>query len=183
MENSSEKATLAGGCFWCLEAAYLEVRGISDVQSGFSGGSVPAPSYELVCSGQTGHAETVQLTFDPAIVSYRDLMMIFFLIHDPTTLNRQGADVGTHYRSAIFYHSESQQQVATAVMAELEAQNLWSTPIVTELVPLDAFYPAEEYHRRYYERNSQQAYCSYTIAPKLAKLRKKYMALLNPALN
>jgi peptide-methionine (S)-S-oxide reductase len=139
---------------------------------------VADPSYELVCTGQTGHAETVQLTFDPEVVSYRDLLMVFFLIHDPTTLNRQGADVGTHYRSAIFYHSDSQKQVAAAVMAELEGQNLWPTPIVTELAPIDAFYAAEEYHERYYERNSQQAYCSFTIAPKLAKLRKEHLALL-----
>jgi peptide-methionine (S)-S-oxide reductase len=177
-----EKATLAGGCFWCLEAAYLQVRGVSHVQSGYCGGTMQDPSYELVCSGQTGHAETVQLTFDPEVVSYRDLLMVFFLIHDPTTLNRQGADVGTHYRSAIFYHSEQQKQIAEDMMAELEAQNLWPGPIVTELAPIDAFYAAEEYHERYYERNSQQPYCSFTIAPKLAELRKEYLALLDPAL-
>ena len=180
MENREEKATLAGGCFWCLEAAYLQLRGVSHVKSGYCGGSVPDPSYELVCSGQTGHAETVQLTFDPEVVSYRDLLMVFFLIHDPTTLNRQGADVGTHYRSAIFYHTESQKQAAETMMAELDAQNLWPGPIITELAPIDAFYTAEDYHQRYYERNSQQPYCTFTIAPKLAKLRKEHLALLAP---
>ena len=178
MSNKVEKATLAGGCFWCLEAAYLDVRGVSQVMSGFSGGTVPDPSYELVCSGQTGHAESVQLTFDPEVVSYHDLLLVFFLIHDPTTLNRQGGDVGTHYRSAIFYHSESQQQVATTMMKEMEIEHLWPAPIVTELVPLDAFYPAEDYHQRYYERNSQQPYCTFVIAPKLVKLRKEALALL-----
>ena len=178
MSNKVEKATLAGGCFWCLEAAYLDVRGVSQVISGFSGGTVPDPSYELVCSGQTGHAESVQLTFDPEVVSYHDLLLVFFLIHDPTTLNRQGGDVGIHYRSAIFYHSESQQQVATTMMKEMETEHLWPAPIVTELVPLDAFYPAEDYHQRYYERNSQQSYCTFVIAPKLVKLRKEALALL-----
>ena len=178
MENAEERATLAGGCFWCLEAAYQRIRGVSDVLSGYSGGTVADPRYEQVISGLTGHAEVVQLTFDPETVSYRDLLLVFFLIHDPTTLNRQGEDVGTQYRSAIFYHSESQKQVATTVMAELEAQRLWPVPIVTELVPLDAFYAAEEYHRRYYERNSQLPYCTFVIEPKLAKLRKEYLALL-----
>ena len=164
-----------------MEAADLEVRGVSHVQSGYCGGTVPDPSYELVCSGRTGHAETVQLTFDPEVVSYRDLLMVFFLIHDPTTLNRQGADVGTHYRSAIFYHTASQKQAAETMMGELEAKNLWPSPIVTELAPISAFYEAEEYHERYYERNSQQPYCSFTIAPKLAKLRKEHLALLKTA--
>jgi peptide-methionine (S)-S-oxide reductase len=173
-----EKATLAGGCFWCLEAAYQRIRGVSQVVSGYSGGTVPDPTYEQVCSGTTGHAEAVQLTFDPETVSYRDLLLAFFVIHDPTTLNRQGADVGTQYRSAIFYHSESQGQVATALMEELGGRRLWPDPIVTELVPLEVFYEAEEYHRRYYERNSQLPYCQFVIEPKLAKLRKEHLALL-----
>ena len=178
MENAEERATLAGGCFWCLEAAYQRIRGVSRVVSGYSGGSIPDPSYEQVCSGRTGHAEAVQLTFDSDTVSYRDLLLAFFVIHDPTTLNRQGADVGTQYRSAIFHHSESQRQVASALMRELGAQRLWPDPIVTELVPLDVFYEAEEYHRSYYERNSQLPYCQFVIEPKLAKLRKEHLALL-----
>jgi peptide-methionine (S)-S-oxide reductase len=173
-----ERATLAGGCFWCLEAAYQQVRGVSQVRSGYSGGAVPDPSYEQVCSGHTGHAEAVQLSFDPETVSYRDLLLVFFLIHDPTTLNQQGADVGTQYRSAIFYHSDSQEQAATTLMSELDAQRLWPGPIVTELAPLDTFYEADERHRSYYEQNSQLPYCRIVIEPKLAKLRKEHLALL-----
>ncbi len=178
--NKETMATLAGGCFWCLEAVYQEVRGVSEIQSGYCGGSIADPSYEAVCSGQTGHAEAVQLTFDPDVVSYRDLLVVFFLIHDPTNLNRQGADVGAQYRSAIFYHSDAQKQIAAKMMVELEAQNLWPSAIVTELLPLDDYFPAEEYHRRYYERNSQQPYCTFVIAPKLIKLRKEALDLLGP---
>jgi len=173
-----ETATLAGGCFWCLEAAFQELKGVTKVNSGYAGGTVPNPSYEAVCTGRTGHAEVVQIEFDPAVVSYRELLEVFFTIHDPTTLNRQGGDVGTQYRSAIFYHSPQQQQDAKAVIAELEAGKVWDDPIVTEVVPLEAFYPAEEYHRDYFRRNPGQAYCRTVIAPKVAKLRKLYLEKL-----
>jgi peptide-methionine (S)-S-oxide reductase len=173
-----ERATLAGGCFWCLEAAFHELKGVTKVTSGYAGGTVPNPSYEAVCTGRTGHAEVVQIDFDPAVVSYRELLEVFFTIHDPTTLNRQGGDVGTQYRSAIFYHSPQQQQEAEAVIAELEAGKVWDDPIVTEIVPLDVFYPAEEYHRDYFRRNPGQAYCRTVIAPKVAKLRKQYFERL-----
>src|SRR5881628_1969391 len=149
-----EIATLAGGCFWCLEAAFQTLKGVERVESGYSGGSVPNPTYEQVCTGTTGHAEVVQITFDPQVVSFRDLLHVFFTIHDPTTLNRQGGDVGTQYRSAIFYHSVEQQAVAGQVIAELA--QVWDDPIVTELVPFERFYPAEEYHRDYFRRNPNQ---------------------------
>jgi peptide-methionine (S)-S-oxide reductase len=173
-----ETATLAGGCFWCLEAVFLELRGVEKVESGYAGGAVPDPSYEQVCTGDTGHAEVVQVTFDPAIISYRDLLEIFFTIHDPTTLNRQGADVGTQYRSAVVYHSAAQQETAEAVIAELEAEKVWDAPIVTQVVPLETFYPAEDYHRDYYRRNPGQGYCRAVIAPKVAKLRKIFFEKL-----
>jgi peptide-methionine (S)-S-oxide reductase len=173
-----EQATLAGGCFWCLEAAFQQLKGVTKVTSGYAGGTVPNPTYEAVCTGRTGHAEVVQIEFDPAVVSYRELLEVFFTIHDPTTLNRQGGDVGTQYRSAIFYHSPQQQQEAKAVMAELEAGKVWDDPIVTEVVPLEAFYPAEEYHRDYFRRNPGQAYCRMVIAPKVAKLRKQHFERL-----
>jgi peptide-methionine (S)-S-oxide reductase len=169
-----EVATLGGGCFWCLEAAFSELKGVTGVRSGYAGGTVPNPSYEHVCSGTTGHAEVVQIQFDPDIVSFDDLLHVFFTIHDPTTLNRQGADVGTQYRSAIFYHSPGQKAVAVRVIAELQAEGLWNAPVATELKPLDAFYPAEEYHRDYYRRNPDQGYCRAVIAPKVAKVRKLY---------
>lgn len=169
-----EVATLAGGCFWCLEAVFQNVRGVEHVQSGYSGGTVANPSYEQVCTGKTGHAESVQITFDPEVISFRELLEIFFDIHDPTTLNRQGADVGTQYRSAIFYHSEEQKVVAEAMIRELEASGRWASPIVTEVKPFSAFYPAEEYHRDYYRRNSGQPYCRVVIAPKLAKFRQHF---------
>ena len=174
MSNQREVATLAGGCFWCLEAVYLQLKGVEKVESGYAGGSVPNPSYEQVCSGRTGHAEVVQVTFDPQVVSYEDLLKIFFTIHDPTTLNRQGYDIGTQYRSAIFYHSPEQKATAERVIAELEAQHLWNDPIVTQVVPVDTFYKAEEYHQRYYERNPNQGYCRAVVAPKVAKFRKQY---------
>ncbi len=173
-----QQATLAGGCFWCLEAAFQQLKGVTKVTSGYAGGTVPNPTYEAVCTGRTGHAEVVQIEFDQAVVSYRELLEVFFLIHDPTTLNRQGGDVGTQYRSAIFYHSPQQQQEAEAVIAELAAGKVWDDPIVTEVVPLEAFYPAEEYHRDYFRRNPGQAYCRTVIAPKVAKLRKQYFERL-----
>jgi len=171
-------ATFGGGCFWCLEAAFSEIAGVERVESGFAGGDVPDPSYKEVCAGTTGHAEVVQITFDPSIVSYRDLLHVFFGIHDPTTLNRQGGDVGTQYRSAIFYHGAAQRADAEAVIAELKAEGVWDDPIVTELVAFEQFYPAEEYHRVYYRRNPEQAYCRAVIAPKVAKLRTAYRHLL-----
>jgi peptide-methionine (S)-S-oxide reductase len=171
-------ATLAGGCFWCLEAVYEQLKGIVGVVSGYSGGSVANPSYRQVSSGATGHAEVVQLTFDPGQISYREILEVFFTIHDPTTLNRQGADVGTQYRSAIFYHDAHQQQVAEQVIHELEEQQVWDAPIVTEVKPFEAFYEAEEYHQEYYRNNPQQPYCQIVIAPKVAKFRKKYLEKL-----
>jgi len=170
-----EVTTLAGGCFWCLEAAFQQLKGVEHVQSGYAGGHVPNPSYEDVCTGTTGHAEVVQISFDPAVVSFDELLHVFFTIHDPTTLNRQGGDVGTQYRSAIFYHSPEQKATAERVMAELRAGKVWDDPIVTELKPLAAFYPAEEYHRDYFRRNPNQGYCSAVIAPKVAKVRKLYL--------
>ncbi len=174
----TETATLAGGCFWCLEAAFLELKGVARVESGYAGGRVPHPSYEQVCTGSTGHAEVVRVTFDPAVVSFGDLLQVFFTIHDPTTLNRQGADVGTQYRSAIFYESPAQEAEARRVLAEVAASGAWGAPIVTELKPLEAFYPAEEYHRDYYRRNPNQGYCQIVIAPKVAKLRKRWFEKL-----
>ena len=173
-----EIATLAGGCFWCLEAVYLELRGVLGVQSGYAGGHVPQPSYELVCTGTTGHAEVVQVTFDPDEISYRDLLDVFFTIHDPTTLNRQGNDVGTQYRSAIFYHSDDQKAEAERTIAELAAEKVWDDPIVTEVMPLTEFYPAEEYHRDYFRLHPDQAYCRAVIAPKVAKARKAFLEKL-----
>jgi len=164
----SETATLAGGCFWCLEAVYQSVRGVEKSVSGYMGGDVDNPTYEEVCSGRTGHAEVVQLTFDPAVISYEQLLEIFFEIHDPTTLNRQGNDVGTQYRSAIFYHTEEQRGIALRAMASLQL----SDPVVTEVSPAGAFWPAEAYHQDYFRNHSDQPYCAYVIAPKLAKYRK-----------
>jgi peptide-methionine (S)-S-oxide reductase len=170
-----EVATLAGGCFWCLEAAFQDLKGVERVQSGYAGGRVANPSYEQVCTGTTGHAEVVQITFDPQVVSFDDLLHVFFTIHDPTTLNRQGGDVGTQYRSAVFYHTPDQKAAAERVIAELQSEHVWDDPIVTELKPLEAFYPAEEYHRDYYRRNPNQGYCSAVIAPKVAKVRKLFL--------
>jgi len=173
-----EKATLAGGCFWCLEAVYVQLRGVERVDSGYTGGTSENPTYEEVCSGRTGHAEVVQITYDADVISYRDLLDIFFTIHDPTTLNRQGADVGTQYRSAIFYDSPEQKQIADEVIRRVDAEKIWDAPIVTQVVPLTRFYPAEEYHRDYYERNPQQGYCRVVIAPKVAKFRKQFLEKL-----
>lgn len=178
MPQRKEIATLGGGCFWCSEAIFTELRGVEKVASGYSGGNVPNPSYEAVCTGKTGHAEVIQITFDPEIISFRELLEVFFTIHDPTTLNRQGSDVGTQYRSAIFYHAPEQEKIAREVIAELEKANVWDAPIVTEITPFKAFYPAEEYHREYFERNPEQPYCRIVIAPKVAKFRKQFLAKL-----
>jgi peptide-methionine (S)-S-oxide reductase len=168
-------ATLAGGCFWCLEAVYDELEGVIEVESGYAGGKTANPTYKQVCTGATGHAEVVQITFDPSVISFRELLEVFFAIHDPTTLNRQGNDVGTQYRSAIFYHTPEQKQIAEQVIAELNAAKAWPNRIVTEVAPLTAYYPAEAYHQEYFEHNGAQPYCQIVIAPKLAKFRKKYV--------
>jgi len=173
-----EIATLAGGCFWCLEAVFQGLKGVERVVSGYAGGSVPNPSYEAVCTGGTGHAEVVQVTFDSGLLGYRDLLDVFFAIHDPTTLNRQGADVGTQYRSAIYYHSPEQERTARAAIAEIEREGVFDAPIVTEVAPLTVFYPAEEYHQDYFRRNPGQGYCRAVIAPKVAKFRKEHLERL-----
>jgi len=173
-----EVATLAGGCFWCLEAVFEEMRGVESVKSGYAGGIVPNPRYDDVCTGRTGHAEVVQVAFDPAQVSYRELLEVFFTIHDPTTLNQQGADRGTQYRSAIFTHSPEQERTAREVIQDLEAEAVWDDPIVTQVEPLTQFYPAEDYHDAYYRRNARQPYCQVVIAPKVAKFRQKYLSRL-----
>jgi peptide-methionine (S)-S-oxide reductase len=170
-----EVATLAGGCFWCLEAVYDQLLGVEDVVSGYSGGRRPNPTYEQVCTGATGHAEVVQVTFDPQTITYRDILGVLFAIHDPTTLNRQGADVGTQYRSAIFYHSLEQKAVAEQVISELNAAALWPRPIVTQVAPFEVFYPAEDYHQEYFARNPTQGYCQAVVAPKVAKFRKQFL--------
>lgn len=169
-----EVATLAGGCFWCLEAVYDELDGVESVESGYTGGQAANPTYETVCSGRTGHAEAVQLTFDPKVVSYRDLLEVFFVIHDPTTLNRQGNDVGTQYRSAIFYHSHDQKVTAEAVIADLTKEKVFDKPIVTHVLPAAPFYLAEDYHQEYFARNPDQPYCQYVVSPKIAKVRKLF---------
>src|SRR4030042_1020971 len=175
---STEVATLAGGCFWCLEAVYDQLKGVLNVVSGYSGGQVSNPSYKTVCTGETGHAEVVQVTFNPLIITYRELLEVFFTIHDPTTLNRQGADVGTQYRSAIFYHDPDQKSISEEVLQELEHEMIWDKPIVTELIPSTVFYSAEDYHQEYFQRNPYQGYCSAVIAPKVAKFRKMYLEKL-----
>ena len=176
--TNHEVATLAGGCFWCLDAVFRGLKGVEQVVSGYAGGSVANPSYEAVCTGRTGHAEVVQVTFDPAVLSYRDLVEVFFGIHDPTTLNRQGADVGTQYRSAIYYHSAEQERTAREVIAALERDQVFDAPIVTEVAPFTQFYPAEEYHQDYFRRNPGQGYCRAVIAPKVAKFRKAHLERL-----
>ena len=170
----TEKATLAGGCFWCLEAVFEQLRGVSKVESGYAGGTAPEPNYKQVCTGTTGHAEVVQITFDPAVISFGDLLDVFFATHDPTTLNRQGADVGTQYRSAIYYHNHEQKDQAEKKIAEWNAAGHWGKPIVTEVAPLTKFHPAEEYHQGYFRANPSQGYCQMVIAPKVAKLRKTF---------
>lgn len=172
---STQTAILAGGCFWCLEAVFDDLKGVQSVESGYSGGHVPNPTYKQVCTGSTGHAEVVRVTFDPQVISYRDLLRVFFAIHDPTTLNRQGNDVGTQYRSAIFYLDEEQKRAAEEVIAELTAAQLWPNPIVTEVTPFDAFYMAEDYHQEYFANNPFQPYCMAVVAPKVAKFRKQFV--------
>jgi peptide-methionine (S)-S-oxide reductase len=173
-DGQIETATLAGGCFWCIEAVFVELNGVSKVVSGYSGGKTRNPSYREVCSGVSGHAEVAQVTFDPEVLSFADLLRVFFTIHDPTTLNRQGNDVGSQYRSAVFTHSDEQKEIAEAVIAEIEAAGVWSNPIVTEVTPIPDFYAAEDYHQDYYQNNSGQMYCRVVIEPKVLKFRKEY---------
>ena len=173
-----EVATLAGGCFWCLEAVYLELKGVDKVASGYSGGKVANPTYKQVTTGTTGHAEVVQLTFDPQVITYKELLEVFFTIHDPTSLNQQGADIGTQYRSAIYYHSPEQQATAEKVIAELTAAQIWKNKIVTEVTKFEAFYKAEDYHQNYYALNPDQAYCRMVIEPKVIKFRKQFLPKL-----
>lgn len=172
--TSRELATLGGGCFWCLEAVYDQLKGVISVESGYMGGSVLNPTYESICTGRTGHAEVIQITFDPSLISFRELLEIFFATHDPTTLNQQGNDIGTQYRSAIFYHSPEQKQTAEEVMAQLTREEIFSSPIVTKVVQAETFYMAEAYHQEYFIRNPSQPYCAYLISPKLAKFRKQF---------
>jgi len=176
----SEIATLAGGCFWCLEAVYDRLLGVEAVESGYIGGQTPNPTYEAVCMGRTGHAEAVRITFDPAAVSYREILEVFFAIHDPTQLNRQGHDVGTQYRSAIFYHSPEQKAAAADVIASLTKDGVFDRPIVTEVVPAGTFYVAEDYHQEYFARNPEQGYCMAVVAPKVAAFRRKFADRLKP---
>ena len=176
-ERNHAVATLGGGCFWCLEAVFEKVAGVASVEPGYSGGFTSNPTYREVCEGDSGHAEVVRVSFDPAQISFETLLEIFFTIHDPTTLNRQGHDVGTQYRSVIFYHSPEQKNVAQKVVARINAENWWGTPVVTQVMPVPAFYPAEEYHQRYFQRNPDQGYCQVVIAPKLAKLRQHFSNL------
>jgi peptide-methionine (S)-S-oxide reductase len=176
--RNRELATLGGGCFWCLEAVYKDLRGVESVVSGYAGGNAENPTYQQVCGGRTGHAEVVQIAYDPNVVSFRDLLDVFFTIHDPTTKDRQGADVGPQYRSIILHHSPEQKAEAERAIAELEEKGVWSAPIVTEVVPLKKFYPGEDYHQDYYARNPRQGYCQIVIAPKVAKFRKEHLARL-----
>ena len=178
MNANHQIATLAGGCFWCLEAVFDELNGVISVESGYSGGHVEEPSYQAVCTGMTGHAEVVQVTFDSSLLSYRDLLTVFFTVHDPTTLNRQGADVGTQYRSAIYYHDEAQRADAEAVIRELTESRLWPNPIVTEVVKFEKFYVAEDYHQEYFANNPYQPYCMAVVAPKVVKFRKHFVGRL-----
>ena len=177
-DAEKELATLAGGCFWCLEAVFDDLRGVDSVESGYMGGKTANPSYEEVCSGETGHAEVAQLSFDPKKVSFKEILEVFFVIHDPTTLNRQGNDVGTQYRSAIFYHSAGQKAVAEQVIANMSAAKIYEDPIVTEVVPASKFYVAEDYHQEYFRRNPAQPYCAFVVRPKVAKFRKHFLEKL-----
>ena len=178
METNKEIATLAGGCFWCLEAVFTELRGVEKVVSGYMGGHTLNPTYKQICYEDTGHAEVVQVTFDPQAVTFKELLEVFFTIHDPTTLNRQGADIGSQYRSAIFYHSDEQRAIAEQVVAELTAEGVWPNPIVTEITPAPVFYPAEDYHQDYFANNPYQPYCMGVVAPKVAKFRQKFLQSL-----
>lgn len=179
--NKTEVATLGGGCFWCIDTIFRELKGVEKVESGYAGGTTINPSYQDVCSGMTGHAEVVRITFDPSVLSFRDLLNVFFTIHDPTTLNRQGGDVGTQYRSVILYHTPEQQAAAKEVIEELSREKVWDDPIVTQVAPFTTYYPAEQYHQDYYNRNPDQGYCQIVIAPKVAKFRKKYLDRLKGA--
>ena len=178
MNTNYETITLAGGCFWCIEAVFDEMKGVLSVDSGYANGHVANPSYQAVCTGMTGHAEVAQIKFDPTIVSFRDVLNVFFAVHDPTTLNRQGADVGSQYRSGIYYHTPDQKEVAENLISELNAQRIWNSPIVTEVEALKDFYIAENYHQEYFARNQNQPYCQAVVAPKVAKFRKHYLELL-----
>lgn len=179
-EQGRELATVGGGCFWCLEAAFEQLQGVAEVRSGFAGGDPRVTSYEAVCRGTSGHAEVVQVAFQPELIGYRTLLEVFFSLHDPTTLNRQGADVGSQYRSAIFFHSPEQHATATSVITDLTRERIWPDPMVTEVVPFEQFFPADAHHDAYYRRNSGQPYCRAVIAPKLAKLRARWLPLLRP---
>jgi peptide-methionine (S)-S-oxide reductase len=172
--ETSEIATLGGGCFWCLEAVFDEMEGILSVESGYMGGFLPNPDYHAVCTGRSGHVEVVQVTFDPEVISYRDLLEVFFAIHDPTTLDRQGNDSGPQYRSVIFYHDEAQRDQAEQLIVELEREGAFGRPIVTELQPASAFYIAEDYHQEYFQNNPEQPYCAFVVSPKLRKFREKF---------
>lgn len=176
--SSKEIATLGGGCFWCLQPVFEDLQGVGMVEAGYSGGMVASPSYQQVCTGTTGHAEVVQVTFSPNVISYSEILEVFFAVHDPTTRDRQGADVGTQYRSVIFYHSEAQKEVAERVIRQIESESSWGAPIVTEVVPFKAFYRAEDCHQDYFANNPEQGYCRVTIAPKVAKFRKKHASRL-----
>lgn len=178
MSTNVETITLAGGCFWCLEAVFDEMKGVISVESGYSNGHVANPSYREVCNGNTGHAEVVQIKFDPTVISFRDVLNVFFAMHDPTTLNRQGADVGTQYRSGIYYHTPEQKETAEALIKELNEQKIWNGPIVTEVQALSNFYIAEDYHQEYFANNPNQPYCMAVVAPKVSKFRKHYLELL-----
>jgi peptide-methionine (S)-S-oxide reductase len=180
-EQKIETATLGGGCFWCLEPIFDELRGVTRVVPGYAGGHVDNPTYKQVCGGNTGHAEVVQVDFDPSVISYADILRVFFTFHDPTTLNRQGADVGTQYRSVVFYHSDEQKATAEKVVKEIEGEGIWPGRFVTEVVPLTKYSEAEDYHHRYYEQNPYAGYCQVVIAPKVAKFRQKYAAKLKRA--
>lgn len=180
MSEPFSTATLGGGCFWCIEAVLEQLDGVREVVSGYAGGDVPNPTYEQVCSGRTGHAEVVQVTFDPAKISYRELLEVFLTLHDPTTGNRQGGDIGTQYRSIVLYHDDAQRKTAEEVIREFEEAGIWGDPIVTQVEPLSEFYSAETYHQEYYRNNTRQPYCQAVIAPKVAKLRQKFLSKLKP---
>ncbi|MCI0450413.1 MAG: peptide-methionine (S)-S-oxide reductase MsrA [Chlorobi bacterium] len=173
-----EKATLAGGCFWCTETIFQDLKGVEKVESGYAGGTVKYPTYQEVCTGTTGHAEVIQISFDPSVISYEQILTVFFHVHDPTTLNRQGADVGTQYRSAIFYHTGEQKKTAEKVIEDITKSALWDDPIVSEVTAFDTFYKAEDYHQNYYKNNPEKSYCSYVIAPKVKKFYKEFGHLL-----
>ena len=172
---TSETATLGGGCFWCLEAVYDEMQGVQSAESGYMGGLLPNPDYHTVCTGRSGHVEVVQVTFDPEVTSFREILEVFFTIHDPTSMDRQGNDAGTQYRSVIFYHDDGQRAVAEEVIRDLNAEGLWSRPIVTELRPATTFYVAEDYHQEYFQNNPQQSYCAFVVSPKVKKFRQKFV--------